>query len=257
MRAICLFALVLLPAAMAYSSASSSATPASSSSTPAPTPAAASSSAAASASGSPTPASSYGSASTSGAYSSASGSNTASSGSNTASSTAQVTYNVVKAALKFPGVSPSAFSATTTAGKALRAAFKSSVAKGLKICGTDGKSQCTSTDVVIESVSRRRADATVKFYVKTQSATAAAGATSLNTYVTSGTGGTSFIDILKAEAKTGGVPDAVWANATTPTFTEQPSVGTVSTPTPTVSKAGKTAVAGGVTMALAGLAMLW
>jgi len=215
MRAICLIAQVLLPAAVAYSSGS---------------------------------ASTYGSGS-SAAYTSASGSAAA-----TSSSAKQVTIQVVKATLKLPGITAAAFDETTDSGKKLRTAFKNSVALGLKICGTSGTAQCKGTDVVITSVSRRRGDATVEFYVKTASAAAASsGATALTSYVQTGT---TFVDNLKKEAKAQGV-DAAVANVQTPVFTVAPKAGTQSVPTPTVSGAGKTAVAAGVTVALAGLSMLW
>merc|ERR1712188_190519 len=170
----------------------------------------------------------------------------------------QVTIQVVKASLKLPGVSAAAFEETTESGKKLRAAFKNSVALGLKICGTSGTAQCSGTDVVITSVSRRRGDATVEFYVKTASAAAASsGATALTSYVQTGT---TFVDNLKSEAKKQGVSSVV-ANVKTPVFTVAPKAATQSvpapTPTPTVSGAGKTAVAAGVTVALAGLSMLW
>merc|ERR1712046_187837 len=170
----------------------------------------------------------------------------------------QVTIQVVKASLKLPGVSAAAFDETTESGKKLRAAFKNSVALGLKICGTSGTAQCSGTDVVITSVSRRRGDATVEFYVKTASAAAASsGATALTSYVQTGT---TFVDNLKSEAKKQGVSSVV-ANVKTPVFTVAPKAATKSvpapTPTPTVSGAGKTAVAAGVTVALAGLSMLW
>merc|ERR1712227_715298 len=88
--------------------------------------------------------------------------------------------NVVKATLKLPGVSATAFDKSTDSGKKLREAFKSTVAMGLFICGTSGNANCTSSDVVITSVSRRRADATVEFYVKTSSSTAAANSATAN-----------------------------------------------------------------------------
>jgi hypothetical protein len=162
----------------------------------------------------------------------------------------------VKATLKLPGVSASAFDETTPEGKKLRTAFKNSVALGLKICGTSGTSQCSGTDVVITGVTRRRGDATVSFYVKTASKTAASsGATALSNYVSQGT---TFVDNLKKEAAAQGVTAAV-ANVQKPVFTVPPKADTqsVPTPTPTVSGAGKTAVAAGVTVALAGLSMLW
>merc|ERR1712057_107124 len=187
----------------------------------------------------------------------ASGSSSAYASAATSSSVKQVTIQVVKASLKLPGVSAAAFDETTESGKKLRAAFKNSVALGLKICGTSGTAQCSGTDVVITSVSRRRGDATVEFYVKTASAAASSGATALTSYVQTGT---TFVDNLKSEAKKQGVSSVV-ANVKTPVFTVAPKAATKSvpapTPTPTVSGAGKTAVAAGVTVALAGLSMLW
>merc|ERR1712072_461633 len=223
MRAICLIALVLLPAAVAYSSGSSS---------------------------------TYGSGS-SAAYTSASKSASQvapAAASSSAAAPAQKTIQVVKATLKLPGVSASAFNPNTAEGQKLRTAFKNSVALGLKICGTSGTSQCSGTDVVITQVTRRRGDATVEFYVKTASKTAASsGATALSNYVSQGT---TFVDNLKKEAAAQGVDTAV-ANVKTPVFTVPPKADTqsVPTPTPTVSGAGKTAVAAGVTVA--GLSMLW
>merc|ERR1711981_1480088 len=217
----CVFlALVMLPAAIAYSSGS---------------------------------ASTYASGS-SAAYTSAKASAKAPAASSSAAAPAQKTIQVVKATLKLPGVSASAFNPNTAEGQKLRTAFKNSVALGLKICGTSGTSQCSGTDVVITDVSRRRGDATVSFYVKTASKTAASsGATALSNYVSQGT---TFVDNLKSEAAAQGVTAAV-ANVQKPVFTVPPKADTQSTPTPTVSGAGKTAVAAGVTVALAGLSMLW
>merc|ERR1712054_339169 len=253
MRAICLFALVLLPAAMAYSSASASVSASgsvsSSAYSSAPTPAA------------PTPAptagnSTAGSSSSYGSAPTPTATPTATPTTPTASPTPApvATINVVKATLKLPGVTAAAFDANTESGKKLREAFKSTVAMGLKICGTSGTANCTSADVVITSVSRRRAEATVAFYVKTTSSAAAAtGATALSNYVKTGD---TFVNNLKSEAQKQGVAAAV-ANATKPSFTVEPKADTQSVPTPTVSGAGKTAVAAGVTVALAGLSMLW
>merc|ERR1719377_4497 len=219
----CVFlALVMLPAAIAYSSGS---------------------------------ASTYASGS-SAAYTSAKASAKAPAASSSAAAPAQKTIQVVKATLKLPGVSASAFNPNTAEGQKLRTAFKNSVALGLKICGTSGTSQCSGTDVVITQVTRRRGDATVEFYVKTASKTAASnGATALSNYVSQGT---TFVDNLKKEAAAQGVTAAV-ANVQKPVFTVPPKADTqsVPTPTPTVSGAGKTAVAAGVTVALAGLSMLW
>merc|ERR1712216_24966 len=191
------------------------------------------------------------------AYTSAKASAKAPAGaSSSAAAPAQKTIQVVKATLKLPGVSASAFNPNTAEGQKLRTAFKNSVALGLKICGTSGTSQCSGTDVVITQVTRRRGDATVEFYVKTASKTAASsGATALSNYVSQGT---TFVDNLKKEAAAQGVTAAV-ANVQKPVFTVPPKADTqsVPTPTPTVSGAGKTAVAAGVTVALAGLSMLW
>lgn len=133
------------------------------------------------------------------------------------------------------------------------------MALGLKFCGAAGTSQCTGTDVVITGVSRRRAgDVSVAFYVKTETAAASTnGATVLSTYVLTGTQGVgTFLDNFKKEAQTQGVAAAV-ANVKTATWTVPPTAATQTVPTPTVSSAGKTAVAAGVTVALAGLSMLW
>merc|ERR1711988_850257 len=83
-----------------------------------------------------------------------------------------VTIQVVKATITLPGVTAASFNANTEAGKKVRLAFQASVAKDLKICGK-GSDQCTSSDVVITGVSRRRSGAKVEFYVKTASAAAA------------------------------------------------------------------------------------
>merc|ERR1711868_172014 len=287
MRAITL-ALVFLPAAIAYSSSSSyasgssSSTPAPTSSssaaapTPTPTPTSAaptSSSSAAAPTPTPTPTPTTSNSSSSAAAptppipapapTTSASSSAYSSSSSAYGSATQKTIQVVKATLKLPGVSAVAFDASTESGQKLRTAFKNTVAKGLKICGTGGTSQCTGTDVVITGVSRRRADATVAFYVKTASSAAATtGATALNTYVTQGT---TFVDNLKTEAATQGVQSAV-ANVTGVVVTSAPAAGTQSVPTPaptpptpttnttTVSSAGKIEVAAGVT-ALASLSM--
>merc|ERR1712227_1183313 len=186
------------------------------------------------------------------AYSSASDSS--SSYASAATSSSVGTIQVVKASLKLPGVTVAAFDKSTDSGKKLRTAFKAAVALGLKICGTSGTAQCSGTDVVITGVSRRRSDATVAFYVKTaSSATATSGAAALTKYVQTGT---TFVDNLKSEAQKQGVSSAV-KDVKTPLFTVTPTAGTQSVPTPTVSGAGKTAVAAGVTVALAGLSMLW
>merc|ERR1712227_810447 len=213
-------------------SSSSAAAP---TSTPTPTPTTSNSGSSAAAPTPPIPAP----APTTSAFSSAYSSSSSAYGSAT-----QKTIQVVKATLKLPGVSAAAFDASTESGQKLRTAFKNTVAKGLKICGTGGTSQCTGTDVVITGVSRRRADATVAFYVKTASSAAATtGATALNTYVTQGT---TFVDNLKTEAATQGVQSAV-ANVTGVVVTSAPTTPTPTTNTTTVSSAGKIEVAAGVT----------
>merc|ERR1712164_155394 len=118
-----------------------------------------------------------------------------------------VTIQVVKATITLPGVTAASFNANTEAGKKVRLAFQASIASGLKICGTKGSDQCTSSDVVITDVSRRRSGAKVEFYVKTASATAAkSGATALNTILTKN-GGADFVTTLKAEAKKAGATE--------------------------------------------------
>merc|ERR1711939_936876 len=49
-----------------------------------------------------------------------------------------VTEHRIQAEIKLTGVTEATFSATTTAGKAARKAFKNTVAAQLKVCGTDG-----------------------------------------------------------------------------------------------------------------------
>merc|ERR1712196_34130 len=195
-------------------------------------------------------ASSSGSATTGYASAYSSASDSSSSYASAATSSSVGTIQVVKASLKLPGVTVAAFDKSTDSGKKLRTAFKAAVALGLKICGTSGTAQCSGTDVVITGVSSRRSDAIVAFYVKTaSSATATSGAAALTKYVQTGT---TFVDNLKSEAQKQGVSSAV-KDVKTPVFTGTPKAGTVST----VSGAGKTAVAAGVTVALAGLSMLW
>merc|ERR1719240_321778 len=78
--------------------------------------------------------------------------------------------NTITATISLAGVPASAFDKNTEAGKKVRLAFQKTVAKSFKLCGTSGTAQCTSDDIVIVSVSRRRADAKVKFYIKTTKA---------------------------------------------------------------------------------------
>merc|ERR1719487_2580596 len=93
--------------------------------------------------------------------------------------------NTITATISLAGVPASAFDEKTEAGKKVRLAFQKTVAKSFKLCGTSGTAQCTSSDIVIVSVSRRRADAKVKFYIKTTKPATTAQATSLDTLLKS------------------------------------------------------------------------
>merc|ERR1712159_21861 len=149
--------------------------------------------------------------------------------------------HTVRSTITLAGVPKSAFDATTTAGQKVRLAFKKAVAKGLKICGPNGNMQCSSTDIVIVSVSRRRrSGATVDFYVKTSSAAnAQAGATSLNTMLTANGGG-DFITSLKSTAKASGATEL--EQATGLKVVVAPVAGTSTVPTPAVAGAATAAV---------------
>merc|ERR1712196_485458 len=161
------------------------------------------------------------------------------------------TIQVGKATITLPGVTAASFNANTAAGKKVRLAFQASVAKDLKICGK-GSDQCTSSDVVITSVSRRRSGAKVEFYVKTASATAAkAGATALNTILTKN-GGADFVTTLKAEAKKAGATEL--EKVTGATVTKAPAAGTQTITKPAASS--KTAVAAASVTAGVSLASL-
>merc|ERR1719174_3527023 len=63
--------------------------------------------------------------------------------------------NTITATISLAGVPASAFDAKTEAGKKVRLAFQKTVAKSFKLCGTSGTAQCTSSDIVIVSVTRR------------------------------------------------------------------------------------------------------
>merc|ERR1712072_11337 len=110
-----------------------------------------------------TPASGYSSGFASGS-SYASGSSAAPTPTPTATPTASPTpappgkkvIHIVKSKITLAGVSAAAFDKTTAAGQKVQQAFKATVAASLSICGSAGTSQCTHTDVVIVSVSRRR-----------------------------------------------------------------------------------------------------
>merc|ERR1719305_1611964 len=109
--------------------------------------------------------------------------------------------NTITATISLAGVPASAFDAKTEAGKKVRLAFQKTVAIKFKLCGTSGTAQCTSSDIVIVSVTRRRAaDAKVKFYIKTTKPTTKANADTLNNLLKS----TAFTADLKKQAKADG-----------------------------------------------------
>merc|ERR1719201_2988359 len=109
--------------------------------------------------------------------------------------------NTITATISLAGVPASAFDAKTEAGKKVRLAFQKTVAKSFKLCGTSGTAQCTSSDIVIVSVTRRcAADAKVKFYVKTTKPATKADATALNNLLKSN----AFTTDLKKQAKADG-----------------------------------------------------
>merc|ERR1711959_372582 len=162
------------------------------------------------------------------------------------------TIEVVKATVTLPGVTAAAFNADTAAGKKVRLAFQTSIASKLKICGKSGSDQCTSDDVVITGVSRRRSGAKVEFYVKTTSAAnAKAGATALNTALTKN-GGADFVTQLKADAKKLGATEL--EKVTGVTVTKAPAAGTQTITKPAASS--KTAVAAASVTAGVSLASL-
>merc|ERR1712124_175718 len=102
-----------------------------------------------------------------------------------------------------------------------------------KLCGTSGTAQCTSSDVVIVSVSRRRADAKVKFYIKTTKTATTADATKLDTLLKS----TAFTTDLKKQATDDGA--TALTKVTGVTVTSAPVAGT----TTVYEKKASTAVA--------------
>merc|ERR1719201_1476692 len=109
--------------------------------------------------------------------------------------------NTITATISLAGVPASAFDAKTEAGKKVRLAFQKTVAKSFKLCGTSGTAQCTSSDIVIVSVTRRRAaDAKVKCYVKTTKPATKADATALSNLLKSN----AFTTDLKKQAKADG-----------------------------------------------------
>merc|ERR1711977_452622 len=148
--------------------------------------------------------------------------------------------HIVKSKITLAGVSAAAFDKTTAAGQKVRQAFKATVAASLSICGSAGTSQCTHTDVVIVSVSRRRrAGATVDFYVKTSSSTSpSSGAATLNTFLNKA-GANGFTEKLKAEATKQGATEL--AKVTGTTVVVAPTGTTSTVPTPAVAAATATA----------------
>merc|ERR1711871_830893 len=215
MRAALVAMLLVLPAAVAYSSGSTSA---------------------------------YASGKSSAASAYASGSKAASSAAPSPPA-GTTTIEVVKATVTLPGVTAAAFNADTAAGKKVRLAFQTSIASKLKIYGK-GSDQCTSDDVVITGVSRRRSGAKVEFYVKTTSAAnAKAGATALNTALTAN-GGADFVTQLKADAKKLGATEL--EKVTGVTVTKAPAAGTVTK----TAASSKTAVAAASVTAGVSLASL-
>merc|ERR1719243_282798 len=128
--------------------------------------------------------------------------------------------NTITATISLAGVPASAFNKDTEAGKKVRLAFQKTVAKSFKLCGTSGTAQCTSSDVVIVSVSRRRADAKVKFYIKTTKAATTADATKLDTLLKS----TAFTTDLKKQATDDGA--TALTKVTGVTVTSAPVAGT-------------------------------
>merc|ERR1719324_1206928 len=128
--------------------------------------------------------------------------------------------NTITATISLAGVPASAFNKDTEAGKKVRLAFQKTVAKSFKLCGTSGTAQCTSSDVVIVSVSRRRADAKVKFYIKTTKAATTADATKLDTLLKSA----AFTTDLKKQATDDGA--TALTKVTGVTVTSAPVAGT-------------------------------
>merc|ERR1719235_2496980 len=128
--------------------------------------------------------------------------------------------NTITATISLAGVPASAFDASTEAGKKVRLAFQKTVAKSFKLCGTSGTAQCTSSDIVIVSVSRRRADAKVKFYIKTTKAATNADATKLDTLLKSA----AFTTDLKKRATDDGA--TALTKVTGVTVTSAPVAGT-------------------------------
>merc|ERR1711881_671494 len=156
----------------------------------------------------------------------------------------KVTAHVISSTISLAGVTVAMFSKDTKAGKAARKAFKNTVAGSLKLCGAAGTSQCTGDDVVIVSVTAaRRAGAKIDFYVKVKDAAkAAAGATTLNT----------FLKSTDAKATLG----AVDPTKITVTVVKAPTATTKQVPAPTPAPTKVSGVARDATLSLASLAFL-
>merc|ERR1719333_1309598 len=151
--------------------------------------------------------------------------------------------NTITATISLAGVPASAFNKDTEAGKKVRLAFQKTVAKSFKLCGTSGTAQCTSSDVVIVSVSRRRADAKVKFYIKTTKAATTADATKLDTLLKS----TAFTTDLKATATKDGA--TALTKVTGVTVTSAPVAGTTTVYEKKASAVAPASVTAGVSLA--------
>merc|ERR1712093_556273 len=173
-----------------------------------------------------------------------------------------VTAHVISSTISLAGVTVAMFSEGTKAGKAARKAFKNTVASSLKLCGAAGTSQCTGDDVVIVSVTAaRRAGAKIDFYVKVKDAAkAAAGATTLNTFLKNTDPKTGFAAKLVAEAKKD--PDAkatlgaVDPTKITVTVVKATAATTKQVPAPTPAPTKVSGVARDATLSLASLAFL-
>merc|ERR1719327_2395328 len=151
--------------------------------------------------------------------------------------------NTITATISLAGVPASAFNASTEAGKKVRLAFQKTVAKSFKLCGTSGTAQCTSSDIVIVSVSRRRADAKVKFYIKTTKAATNADATKLDTLLKSA----AFTTDLKKQATDDGA--TALTKVTGVTVTSAPVAGTTTVYEKKASAVAPASVTAGVSLA--------
>merc|ERR1719387_367401 len=151
--------------------------------------------------------------------------------------------NTITATISLKGVPASAFDKNTEAGKKVRLAFQKTVAKSFKLCGTSGTDQCTSSDIVIVSVSRRRADAKVKFYIKTTKAATNADATKLDTLLKSA----AFTTDLKKQATDDGA--TALTKVTGVTVTSAPVAGTTTVYEKKASAVAPASVTAGVSLA--------